>query len=395
MKFHDNLVSVLIPTYNRCELVQQSIESVLKQTFQSYEIIIVDDGSTDGTVHTLQDRYGDRIKLVCQENQGESAARNHGAAMASGKYLGFLDSDDVWEPEKLEWQVNALEGNPKAVLAFSSYWFIDYHGQRIVTHPNGMIVDTGEVTVPNLLLLNIRIGGSNPLITKTSFEMAGGYDPSIQYGEDVDFILRLRLLGDFAYVDRPLLNIRHHEGNQGALVKPEDIGRYLKEHLQVVERVVSSLNPHRDAQALKRRAYAFYYQRTAFQCFSWWLWKQGFEYLSEAAKYDPDYLNEREWIKNGLIRYGKLGRNIEAPLNVEHFLCYVDQIKKHWPQDLPINEEALTAVQSSLVLYACQELFRRKDRSGVRQACQTAIRLDKRNLLNPGIVRRLMWSLKP
>lgn len=98
-------VSVIIPTYNRREYVQEAIDSALAQTFTDYEIIVIDDGSTDGTSEALQARYGNRIHYEWQENQGESVARNRGIELARGEYIAFLDSDDLWHPEKLAKQI--------------------------------------------------------------------------------------------------------------------------------------------------------------------------------------------------------------------------------------------------------------------------------------------------
>src|SRR5438067_12184345 len=102
-------VSVIIPTYNRVARVQNAINSVLCQTFTDFEVIVVDDGSSDDTAIILQETYGDRIRYFAQPNQGVSAARNKGLAEARGEWIALLDSDDLWEKEKLEWQFKALQ----------------------------------------------------------------------------------------------------------------------------------------------------------------------------------------------------------------------------------------------------------------------------------------------
>ncbi|MGB7730546.1 MAG: glycosyltransferase family A protein, partial [Candidatus Acidiferrum sp.] len=102
-------VSVIIPTYERAEKVQRAIESVLGQTVTDFEVIVVDDGSSDGTGNVLAEKFGDRIRYYAQTNQGVSVTRNRGVQEARGEWVAFLDSDDLWEKDKLESQLDALE----------------------------------------------------------------------------------------------------------------------------------------------------------------------------------------------------------------------------------------------------------------------------------------------
>ena len=98
------LVSVIIPTYNRAEIIEEAVDSVLAQDYKDFELIVVDDGSTDNTSEVLA-TYGDDIRVLYQENKGVSAARNRGISEAAGKLIAFLDSDDLWMPQKLTTQV--------------------------------------------------------------------------------------------------------------------------------------------------------------------------------------------------------------------------------------------------------------------------------------------------
>lgn len=141
MSMHSNVcrrspvdVSVVIPTYNRARLVAESIESALCQTTPPREIIVVDDGSTDDTSRVLAS-FGDRIICVRQENQGVGCARNRGMAMARGRYIAFLDSDDIWPVFKLELQVAVMEGNPDLGLLFSNFMIMRGTGELV---PHGL-----------------------------------------------------------------------------------------------------------------------------------------------------------------------------------------------------------------------------------------------------------------
>ena len=120
-------VSVIIPTYQLAHLVGQTIDSVLAQTYTDYEIIVVNDGSTDNTKEVLAS-YGDRITVIHQENQGAAAARNAGIMATRGKYIAFLDHDDLWLPNKLEKQIAYLESNPKIGLVYSDTFFFNEEG---------------------------------------------------------------------------------------------------------------------------------------------------------------------------------------------------------------------------------------------------------------------------
>ena len=124
-------VTVIIPTYNRRALVQQAIDSVLAQTYTDYEIIVVDDGSTDGTGEALAARYGERIRYFCQENKGRALARNLGIAEALGEYVSFLDSDDLFRQDELERHIQGMADHPEIDLGFTSYTTIPGMGTLI------------------------------------------------------------------------------------------------------------------------------------------------------------------------------------------------------------------------------------------------------------------------
>ena len=106
-----DLISVIIPTYNRAHLIKRSAQSVLNQTYKNLELIIVDDGSTDNTKEVIDSLNDERIVYVKQENHGVSSARNTGINVANGKYIAFQDSDDIWHSDKLEKQINTLKQN--------------------------------------------------------------------------------------------------------------------------------------------------------------------------------------------------------------------------------------------------------------------------------------------
>src|ERR1700691_3917251 len=123
-----HLASVVMPAYNVAPFIRESVESVLCQTFSNFELIVVDDGSTDGTSDQLSSLIDPRLHIVRQANSGSSSARNNGIRFASGQYIGFLDADDLWMPNKLEAHIRFLDEHPEIDLTFSRSQIIDELG---------------------------------------------------------------------------------------------------------------------------------------------------------------------------------------------------------------------------------------------------------------------------
>jgi glycosyltransferase involved in cell wall biosynthesis len=210
-------VSVIIPTYNRAATVRNAVESVLGQTFSDLEVIVVDDGSSDDTGKILQETYGDRIRYFAQANQGVSAARNKGLAEARGEWIALLDSDDLWEKEKLEWQFKALEQfGSRCGGCYTDTRFFNYPETRTMfqlaeesyRHEGTMGIN------PDVLRVLLRPGGAGMVIcTCTLLARAdvvgrlGGFDRNLRVGEDSEFMFRLAMLTDFCYVNRPLVSV--------------------------------------------------------------------------------------------------------------------------------------------------------------------------------------------
>jgi glycosyltransferase involved in cell wall biosynthesis len=208
-------VSVVIPTYNRAAKVRKGIESVLTQTFSDLEIIVVDDGSADDTANVIAKTFGDRIRYYYQTNQGASAARNRGIAEARGEWIAFLDSDDEWERDKLEWQFKTLE-------RFTPECGGCYTDVRLVNNPETRTFfqlakesyrHQGQMGVSKQALeLLVRPGGAGMVICLSSFmgradliRKTGGFDLKLPYSQDSEFLFRLAMATNFCYVNRPLI----------------------------------------------------------------------------------------------------------------------------------------------------------------------------------------------
>jgi len=208
-------VSVVIPTYNRADKVRKSVESVLTQSFTDLEVIVVDDGSSDETGQSLQHAFGDRIRYYFQPNQGVSVARNKGIEEARGEWIAFLDSDDLWEKDKLEWQLKALERfGPQCGACYTDVRFFNHSETRSMFqlaeeyywHEYAMGVNT------DVLRLLVRPGGagmvvclSSLLARRDAIRKTAGFDASLLYSQDSEFMFRLAMLTGFCYVKRPLV----------------------------------------------------------------------------------------------------------------------------------------------------------------------------------------------
>jgi glycosyltransferase involved in cell wall biosynthesis len=210
-------VSVIIPAYNRADILKLVVESVLAQTCPVSEIIIVDDGSTDKTSEVVgraieeKRSWRERVRYIYQENHGISGALNTGISQARGEWIGFTAQDDLWLPWKLDWQFRALEKYTDCGLCFTDAWFMNNpymkmtlfeFAQKRFQGPAGKIEDPVKLVV-----------GKHPVWTQTMIartelvRAVGGLDTFLRYSEDHDFLFRMGLATKFCYVGMPMVLI--------------------------------------------------------------------------------------------------------------------------------------------------------------------------------------------
>lgn len=205
------LVSVVIPTYNAVTFLAATLDSVLAQTYPNLDIIVVDDGSTDATPRLL-DSYGDRIRVLRQANAGQAAARNYGAHEAKGEMLAFLDSDDLWDPDKIARQVALLARFTEALAVYCDHRAIDDQGTPIAStgalaHPR----PSGDI-LRALLLGPCIVTPGLVLLRRHAFDASGGFDEAtlMRGHEDYALWLRLATQGSFIYSPDTLVSYRRH-----------------------------------------------------------------------------------------------------------------------------------------------------------------------------------------
>lgn len=246
-------ISVIIPTYNRAAYLPDAIESVLAQTFRDVEIVVVDDGSTDDTQATLRAWVNaGQIRYFYQENSGVSAARNRGIALAQGDYIAFLDSDDLFDPQKLEKQVALLDADPEIGLVHNSFRRVDMAGTLLAERDTSKF--DGMVYPEMLLNWSVLIPPSCVMLRAAALTETGGFDETMRWGEDIDLWRRVARHYHFAAIADTLTIMRlHAENTSGAKADPRaiaDFERYLQKALDDD----SALSPK-----FRRRAWAKLY----------------------------------------------------------------------------------------------------------------------------------------
>lgn len=204
------MISVIIPVFNCEKYVSEAVESVLLQTYQDFEVIVVNDGSTDNTEEVLK-AYFDRIIYIYQENKGIAAARNTGIRASKGKYLAFLDSDDIWEKDKLDGQVIFLNTNKEFDLVYEDY--IPFNDKGLIRDHFSILKDfprpSGNIFKP--LILSTLFPTSTVIVKRDVLDDLGIFDESFKMGEDYELWLRIAGKYNIGYLKQRLVRVRYHQ----------------------------------------------------------------------------------------------------------------------------------------------------------------------------------------
>jgi glycosyltransferase involved in cell wall biosynthesis len=253
------LVSVIIPTYNRSDVVCRAIDSALTQTYKKLEVIVVDDGSTDETPATLK-RYGDRIVSLVQQNAGPSVARNVGIRRSKGDIIAFLDSDDYWLPTKIEKQVALLKcAGEHVVCCLCNCATVYSDGSRTSTFAVADVqphCDTGVWLNPAEVLTTRFVIFSQAVAVRRKFlESAGGYDENLPFFcEDHELALRLALQGPWAIIREELVVCQGAgPGSLGEQARRQQV-RLHTDLLYMWTRMTSCIESHPSRPELSRLA---------------------------------------------------------------------------------------------------------------------------------------------
>lgn len=271
-------VSVVIPAYNAMTYLPQTLDSVLRQTFTDFEVLIINDGSTDNIIQWASEITAPRVKLISQENQGLPGARNTGIAHAQGEYIAFLDADDLWEPTKLDKQIHCFQENPNAGVVYTWSLLIDEYGK-----PTGRIFASqaeGKIW-RQLLETDVISNGSSATVRRDCFEVVGLFDRTLTSAEDLDMWLRIAAHYSFVVVKEPLTLYRQYSSSMS-----KNRQRMFQNLQTVIEKAFQAAPL--EMLYLKNRAYASITLNQA-----WWSVDEG------------DYKTARLWQRQAYLHYPK------------------------------------------------------------------------------------------
>jgi glycosyltransferase involved in cell wall biosynthesis len=237
MDDHCPAVSVIVPTYNSAHFLTEALDSILDQTWDDFEIIVIDDGSTDETGDVVGS-YGDQVRYFYKPNGGPSSARNMGIERARGGYVAFLDSDDLWDPDKLRIQIDFMQKHPDLGLVCTD-------SVRMGSRERRQRKLRGD-HIGNLfstLYSNSFVRTSTVLMTRGCFGEIGCFDEQYRSAEDYDVWLRVARKYPIAYLDQPLATYRKHEHNVS------------RDKLTLRQNAARVLEAHYDPNEISSRAY--------------------------------------------------------------------------------------------------------------------------------------------
>lgn len=221
------LVSIIVPAYNCAHFLPEALDSILAQQYPNIEVIVVDDGSSDGSAE-IAEAYGSPVKVIRQKNQGPAAARNRGVRESRGEYLAFLDGDDVWLPGKLLAQLEYFASHKEVGIVYGNFkrWRMNEAGDYppkeafITSEQNGGIVDRESGWIYHQLLLDSIICIITAVIPRSLFETLGGFDESLRVGEDYDFWLRASRLVQAHKLARDVALYRTNNSSTTHITRP-------------------------------------------------------------------------------------------------------------------------------------------------------------------------------
>ena len=268
-------VTAIITTFNRRQFLPAAIKSVLAQTFPHFELLILDNGSTDDTAAIVRGFQDPRIRYIHHQPMTIGAQRNLGVAEAQSEFIAFLDDDDEWMPGKLAAQISGFMHRPNIALVYGGFFRIDAAGQIFAAHTPTL---AGDVLMDLLWQRDAFTGSaSNPMLLLSAVKALGGYDPALTTGEDWELYLRLAEEHSVAFVSDQVVRIRSHRGPR--------LGDRLEAAAALEARIVARYRP-----IMPRRLVSRYYQKIGGKYCRLGTATEGRKWLRDAITVDPSNL---------------------------------------------------------------------------------------------------------
>ena len=389
--------SIVIPNYNHQRYVGRAIESVLRQTYADYEVIVVDDGSTDGSRAEIA-RFGDAVRAIHQDNAGLSAARNIGIRAARGRYVGVLDADDEYEPDYLATMTGLLESNPDAEGAYCGYRFVDDEGLPLPQIERRAV---GPDDLYQTLIEGNFLTPESMFLRKRCYDAVGEFDVSLRALEDLDMWLRVTSRFKIVHTTDVLTRHRVLPHSMSA-----DSTRQFQNRFRVLEKHRGPVSPDDDSlPELTRRVYGRGYLTSAVEFLQSKQDRQAISCLREMARVCPKLLTEIEtFYELGCGAQAKGYRGDFASLNLDQsrdeVLRFLEEIFK---TDFPARSAALRTEAYATAYYVLGLLYYGRDQTASARHClleaftrkaallreRNAVALLAKSLLGPTLLKRL------
>jgi glycosyltransferase involved in cell wall biosynthesis len=274
-------VSIVIPTYNRAALISESITSVLRQSYSNFEVIVVDDGSTDATADVVNAFSDKRLIFLRQENKGRSAARNRAITCARGRYIAFLDSDDIYLEDKLERQIAYMESHPDVGMTYTSALCIDASGDLLPRKYEATV--SGNIQEDIAFYIPVTITLPTVMVRREVFDTVGGFDEAMCRFEDTDMWRRISKSYSIGAIQEYTCKLRTHGGNCLMAQDPDQIRGALDYYASKILREDTNLSSWARRRGL---AAIYFYYGGAIWMVSHWKDK-GLRLLITAFRYWP------------------------------------------------------------------------------------------------------------
>jgi len=275
------LITVIVVNYNYARYLGECIDSVIAQTYPNLEIIVVDDGSTDNSLNVLQ-AYGEKLRVLHQENKGVSAARNAGVFASRGEWIAFLDSDDTWQPEKVQKQSTYIQDSAVGMV-FCGVEFMDDSGQCLgYTRPlldSDLLPQLVTFTSPTVA------GGSTAVVKSDCLRDLGGFDEKLSTAADLDMWTRIAAKHGIRAVNAPLVRYRRHSDSMQS-----NLGLFENDNYRFLTKVYSDPSCAR-VHHLRRQSFGKFYMILSGSYFRQGNWSRAIQCAIKALSYQPQQLS--------------------------------------------------------------------------------------------------------